>query len=289
MLDFKTQRDKNDFFIALFVLALFGWFLYHFIFSKNETVDIDTLPVPTKVVEEISKDSDGDGISDKNDACPNVKGIAETNGCPTDADGDGVDDANDKCPSIKGSALNDGCPLDSDGDGISDNNDNCPNLAGVASNNGCPLDSDEDGVYDTVDKCPNRKGSAANGGCPEIEIEEAEAAILKKALESVEFETGSANLKPSSKRLLDDVASILHKYGAYKLDISGHTDNEGEAFSNRTLSKRRAEACKTYLMSKDIPSFRMETNGYGESRPLESNDTPEGKKKNRRVEFELHY
>ncbi len=109
-------------------------------------------------------DSDGDGIADKEDACPQAAGIIGMNGCP-DADGDGITDLEDKCPNDAGSADLDGCP-DSDGDGIADINDLCPNEAGSRENGGCP-DSDGDGVPDNLDKCPNEAGLKNLNGCNE--------------------------------------------------------------------------------------------------------------------------
>jgi OmpA-OmpF porin, OOP family len=109
-------------------------------------------------------DSDLDGIADKDDACPNAIGSAEMKGCP-DSDGDGVVDKDDACPSDKGLATLSGCP-DSDGDGVADKNDTCPTVKGLTSMNGCP-DSDADGIADKDDACPNEKGVSAFGGCPD--------------------------------------------------------------------------------------------------------------------------
>ena len=118
-------------------------------------------------------DSDGDGIPDATDDCPNEPGPSSNNGCPVadpDTDGDGVPDSTDACPSDPGPADNNGCPVtDSDGDGIPDTDDNCPNEAGPASNNGCPVaapDGDGDGVPDAEDACPDDPGPADNYGCP---------------------------------------------------------------------------------------------------------------------------
>src|SRR5690606_13298311 len=112
-------------------------------------------------------DTDGDGIEDSKDDCPNEAGLAEFNGCP-DTDGDGVADKDDKCPTVAGLKALAGCP-DADGDGVADGDDKCPNQAGPAANNGCPWpDTDGDGVLDKDDKCPNEVGTVANNGCPEV-------------------------------------------------------------------------------------------------------------------------
>ena len=108
-------------------------------------------------------DTDGDGIYDKYDSCPEVAGLKEFNGCP-DSDGDGIIDGEDACPSVAGLATLNGCP-DADADGIADKDDMCPNAKGTKANNGCP-DSDGDGVVDKDDKCATAAGPRANGGCP---------------------------------------------------------------------------------------------------------------------------
>ena len=132
----------------------------------------------------IALDRDGDGILDKDDACPDVKGIASTdpskNGCPPpppppDRDHDGIIDADDKCPDVPGVPENQGCPADRDHDGIYDKDDACPDEKGVASSdpkkNGCPPDTDGDGILDKDDACPNEPGIKTSdpktNGCPD--------------------------------------------------------------------------------------------------------------------------
>ena len=110
-------------------------------------------------------DSDGDGVTDNLDLCPQMVGLKELNGCP-DSDGDGIADYQDKCPTVAGVKAFSGCP-DSDGDGIADSEDECPNIAGLIENNGCPeTDRDNDGIPDSSDNCPDMAGPADNGGCP---------------------------------------------------------------------------------------------------------------------------
>ena len=110
-----------------------------------------------------AKDTDKDGIPDKDDACPDVAGPKEFNGCP-DTDGDGIPDKDDACPDVAGLKEFNGCP-DTDGDGIADKDDACPEVAGLKEFNGCP-DTDNDGIADKDDKCPDVAGPAENGGCP---------------------------------------------------------------------------------------------------------------------------
>ncbi|MEM6724842.1 MAG: thrombospondin type 3 repeat-containing protein, partial [Bacteroidota bacterium] len=114
-------------------------------------------------------DRDGDGIADKDDRCPDQPGIADFDGCP-DTDADGLADGDDECPDEPGPISNKGCPqpVDTDGDGIVDDSDDCPNTPGIAAFNGCP-DSDGDGVKDSEDDCPNTVGIAAFNGCPDTD------------------------------------------------------------------------------------------------------------------------
>jgi len=121
-----------------------------------------------------SKDSDGDGVKDGDDACPRTPAGVEVDavGCPVDSDGDGVPDYQDRCPNTPAGAQVDsqGCPVDSDGDGVFDGLDRCPNtLAGAeVDQNGCPMDSDGDGVFDGLDRCPDtpRGTEVDQVGCP---------------------------------------------------------------------------------------------------------------------------
>lgn len=122
------------------------------------------------VEEEEIVDSDGDGIADDVDLCPQVPGLEAFFGCP-DTDGDGIQDDRDDCPEQPGDRAMNGCP-DSDNDGVSDKDDECPNLPGTIANNGCPeeelKDTDGDGILDRDDRCPNERGPARNLGCPEV-------------------------------------------------------------------------------------------------------------------------
>ncbi len=122
-------------------------------------------PEPKDEEEEEVLDSDGDGVNDNLDLCPQMVGLKDLNGCP-DSDGDGLADYQDKCPTIAGVKAHAGCP-DTDGDGIIDSEDECPNLAGLAEYKGClPTDKDNDGISDDKDRCPDVAGPADNGGCP---------------------------------------------------------------------------------------------------------------------------
>jgi len=234
-------------------------------------------------------DADGDGIFDTKDKCPELAGVVKNNGCPADTDADGIYDRDDKCPELKGVKENNGCPADADQDGIYDTDDKCPRIKGVKANNGCPADADGDGVYDTEDKCPEKAGTKANKGCPEVKIDETERAILDKALKSVNFLPNKATLTRYSQGILDQVVGLMKKYPDYKLSIVGHTDAIGNDVSNLQLSKDRAKSCLMYIASKGIDANRMSSTGFGESKPIDNNNTPAGRKANRRVEFNLSY
>jgi outer membrane protein OmpA-like peptidoglycan-associated protein len=225
-------------------------------------------------------DSDDDGVSDDEDECPESAGNPRLKGCP-DTDADGVPDKDDECPEIAGPAATKGCP-DRDGDGFNDGDDKCPGIAGTF--NGCP-DTDGDGVSDDLDRCPTQAGEAANSGCPEIKQEVQER--LEYAARAVRFQTGSEKLKEESYIVLSEVAGIMRQYPDYDLTISGHTDNVGSDVTNLALSKRRAEACRKFIVATGINESRISSAGFGESRPVADNATADGRRINRRVEFGL--
>ncbi|MEZ4684489.1 MAG: OmpA family protein [Bacteroidia bacterium] len=231
---------------------------------------------------EKSQDTDGDGILDKDDDCPTVAGLATFRGCP-DTDGDGIMDKADACPDEPGLAKFAGCP-DKDGDGVKDGDDACPEVAGLVELSGCP-DRDGDGIRDGDDRCPDEAGVAEMNGCPEVEEEIIEKlAVITKG---VQFKTGSAELKEASKTVLDEIVSIMDEYPAYSIQIDGHTDNVGDDGMNMTLSQDRASACLEYLVAKGLARERMKSAGYGETQPIDTNNTAAGRQNNRRVDFKL--
>lgn len=240
---------------------------------------------PSALVEvkkpEPPKDTDGDGVIDKEDACPTVPGSKFTNGCP-DTDGDGVTDKEDKCPTVAGIKIFGGCP-DTDGDGIEDAKDKCPKQPGTAKYEGCPTpDTDGDGLNDDYDKCPTVAGIIANGGCPEDKkkIVQEKIDVVSK---EIYFETGSAKLKAISNKALVAIAAELKADANLELEVEGHTDNVGTSAANQKLSEKRANAVKTALVAKGVAKNRITVTGYGETKPIESNDTAAGRAKNRRV------
>ncbi len=229
-------------------------------------------------------DSDGDGVTDKEDECPDAAGDKKMAGCP-DKDKDGISDKKDRCPDKAGALDMQGCP-DRDKDGVADIDDLCPDLKGPKESFGCP-DTDGDGVTDNEDKCKKAKGPKENKGCPEKKLTDDEQHIVDKVFSNLEFETGLAQIKPASFASLDTLADLLVKNPKYRLMISGYTDNVGGKESNKKLSEERAFAVRDYLVTKGVDESRLNAYGYGESNPISDNDTPEGRAKNRRVEFEI--
>jgi len=194
-----------------------------------------------------------------------------------DADGDGVNDNLDKCPGTpSGTPVNaEGCELDSDGDGVVDRLDKCPGTPAGAKvdANGCELDGDKDGVVDRIDECPN---TAAGEKVDEV------GCSYTLRLE-VFFDTASAEIKPESFRDLDLAVSLMQRNELVRGTIEGHTDDRGTDAFNLGLSQRRAASVRQYLIDKGVAASRLESVGYGESRPEADNSTPEGRAQNRRV------
>ena len=231
-------------------------------------------------------DSDNDGIEDSKDDCPNEAGLAEFNGCP-DTDGDGVPDKNDNCPTVAGLKALNGCP-DADGDGVADKDDNCPNEAGPAANNGCPWkDTDGDGVLDKDDKCPNEVGTVANNGCPEVKPTEEVMKQLNEYARTILFDTGKSSFTKDTDPVLKAMTAIFKEYPQADFAIEGYTDSVGSAKSNQLLSERRANAVRDYLVSNGINADRLTAKGFGEENPIDTNKTAAGRKNNRRVEVKL--
>lgn len=245
--------------------------------------------------EETSVDSDGDGVPDSRDKCPTEKedldGFQDDDGCiDPDNDGDGVVDGEDGCPDKPGPKELKGCPADqdTDGDGIPDHLDACPQKPGPKEYNGCP-DTDGDEVPDNEDECPDMFGPPENNGCPyeapPFVLVESDRIRIKG---NILFETGKANIRKQSFKLLDEVASVLAKNPTLgPVLIEGHTDNVGTRALNTDLSNRRAKAVLEYLVNKGINRKRLRSQGFGFDRPITTNDTPLGRAKNRRVEFRL--
>jgi len=240
-------------------------------------------------------DSDQDGVPDYMDLCPGtppeLRKYVDAHGCPQDGDLDGVLDNKDKCPDTPADQRKyvdkDGCTPDSDGDGVPDYRDKCPNTPvearGTVDKDGCPKDTDGDGVLDYQDNCPRVPGVKSNHGCPEIK--KSIKALFQRALHGIQFATGKSDIKPISYLILDPIANALIANPTYLIEIDGHTDNVGKPDANMLLSDRRAEAVRKYLISKGVDAKRMTSHGFGDTKPVATNATVQGKALNRRVEF----
>ena len=268
------------------------------------------------------KDSDGDGVPDDRDLCPNTPKdvMVDENGCPFDDDMDGVPNYLDNCPDTPAGATVDsaGCPMDSDGDGVYDGLDQCPNTPAGATvdSRGCPTDSDGDGVYDGIDQCPNTpRGATVDAtGCPldsdgdgiydgldqcpgtpaGANVDD-RGCLVSIELTDVEFEFDSfeltANAKTYVDRIAEEIMSQVDPQGQGRLELRGHTDSRGAESYNQRLSERRAQAVLDHMLEVEpgLEAYRSRISaiGFGESQPIASNDTDEGRQRNRRVEFHI--
>ncbi|MBN1773294.1 MAG: OmpA family protein [Deltaproteobacteria bacterium] len=251
-------------------------------------------------------DTDGDGIHDRVDACPeepeDPDGFEDEDGCPEpDNDGDTIPDATDACPNepedFDGHRDDDGCPepeIDTDGDTILDEDDGCPTEAedadGFQDEDGCPdTDNDGDTIPDADDDCPN-EAEVVNGvddddGCPDQALVRVEhdRIVLE---EMVHFEFNTAVLRPGSDRILHAVAQVILAHPEYaRVSVEGHTDFRGSAEFNLRLSEQRAERVRDVLVRMGVEPERLETRGFGKTRPIAEGQSLAANRRNRRVEF----
>lgn len=268
------------------------------------------------------KDSDGDGVEDGDDLCPGTpEGVeVDSTGCPLDADMDGVGDYMDRCPNTPRGAVVDanGCPLDSDEDGVFDGLDQCPDTPRGAEvdENGCPSDRDGDGVFFGIDLCPNTPAGVVvdatgcpvdsdgdgvfNGvdACPDTPAGarvDARGCLVQLELRNVEFEFNSFELTRAARAYLSDLAGQIVQQadpeGTGRLELRGFTDSVGAEAYNERLSQSRAEAVRDFLLSASMQMEqfidRLDAVGYGEANPVATNDTEEGRARNRRVELHI--
>jgi len=207
-----------------------------------------------------------------------MKQVAEAGGCGFSVRADEFKDSGDMGDFVKNVFLAKIVKpvMDSDGDGVTDDLDRCPNTPkGVKVDaHGCPLDSDNDGVADYLDKCPNTpKGATVDArGCWTYAAK-------------VMFDINSAEIKSEAYPMLDEAILILEKNPEMKVEIDGHTDNTGSAAYNMNLSERRAKSVMKYFVDKGVEAGQLTTKGFGFTKLAASNDTKEGRTKNRRVEL----
>ncbi len=266
-----------------------------------------------------ARDTDKDGVKDKFDQCPDTPlgALVDEFGCPLDSDGDGVYDGLDNCDDTPKGAIVDivGCPIDTDQDGVPDGIDLCPDtpigvevdiygcpldtdkdgipdfkdqqldtpMGALVDENGVAIDTDGDGVPDGIDKCADTgEGVKVDEfGCPLAKP------ITEKIILNIKYPSGSVEPDKESISILDDLAERLRIYSDVRIEINGYTDALGSSRSNLKLSQKRAEAVMEYLLAKGIAAERMISKGYGEDENffIATNDTPEGRQQNRRVEI----
>ncbi|MCX6150994.1 MAG: OmpA family protein [Ignavibacteriales bacterium] len=254
------------------------------------------------------RDSDGDGIYNGDDKCPDqpedYDGFMDEDGCTDyDNDNDGIKDRVDQCPNrqedFDGFMDEDGCPdVDNDGDGILDFNDQCPNepedFDGFQDTDGCPdFDNDNDGILDKYDKCPNASekfnGYEDEDGCPDEvpapKIEQPKTEPVREIILSAgtTFEIGKSTLSSYAFEELDKIVEVIKNNPGSNWRIEGHTDNTGSNKTNKKISLARANAVLQYFLSKGLVKNRFEVVGLGKDFPVAENRTEAGRAKNRRV------
>lgn len=243
------------------------------VFSGLPEVCIDTPATPNNPTQRFKQcgdviDSDGDGVFDDEDDCPDnteaelTHGV-ETNGCPKDSDNDGVADFRDRCP------MN--TPLE---------------ISRGVNKMGCPKDSDQDGIPDFRDRCLGTPFGAKvdKHGCQEVKR------VIKQILGAdVLFKFDKYSLVDAGKEVLARIATDIKTQLPYvhSIVISGYTDSIGSQAYNQTLSEQRASAVATFLEEQGIPIAKVQSVGYGETQPIASNSTKQGRAKNRRVEISI--
>ncbi|MFH1437178.1 MAG: OmpA family protein [Pseudomonadota bacterium] len=261
---------------------------------------------PEKKPQPVIPDTDGDGILDPDDQCPedpeDPDGFEDEDGCPDlDNDKDGIPDKEDECPDDAEDKDEfedeDGCPdPDNDKDGIPDKEDECPNEPedkdDFEDENGCPdPDNDEDGIPDEKDECPNEPedmdGVEDEDGCPDEDLAKIDEGQIK-IMQKIYFEYNSSKIiGDMSFEVLEAVVKILKDRPDITIRVEGHTDNKGAKEYNKKLSARRANSVKKYLVEQGIDAGRLKTQGLGTAKPVADNSTEEGRAENRRVEFHI--
>jgi len=254
--------------------------------SDRSWSDADNRPAPAR---QPRRDSDGDGIDDASDRCLNTPRGAEVDasGCPVDSDYDGVPNGLDDCPGTLANARDrvdiHGCPVDSDFDGIADYADNCAfNPVGAQVDaRGCPIDTDGDGVPNGLDDCPyTLVGTEVDQyGCIDLTM------LSEPMVLNIDYPSGGFDVDPHNRTRIERLAGLLNFVKDIKLDINGYTDDIGTAPANRALSEKRASRVKGILVFLGVEADRMKVFGRGETNFVASNQTAEGRARNRRIEI----
>lgn len=244
-----------------------------------------------------SRDSDNDGVRDRDDECEDspVGATIDAVGCPVDSDGDGVFDGIDQCDGTPAGAAVDaaGCPSDTDGDGVFDGIDKCDNTpaGAVVDDAGCPVDSDGDGVFDGLDNCPDTPENVKvdKEGCPLTDVEVQLLDTGSLTTNQIVFEFSSAEIDVAQSGILTAIGEAMSDWPELEIEIIGHTDSSGPEEFNLELSQQRAASVLKYLQANfpQISDSQVKASGRGETQPIADNDTAEGRQANRRVEFKV--
>jgi outer membrane protein OmpA-like peptidoglycan-associated protein len=188
---------------------------------------------------------------------------------------------------------------DRDRDSILNRYDTCPDdpedMDGILDRDGCPeVDVDRDGLADDVDRCPTKRetvnGYEDEDGCPDA-VPVAAAALpeplrrFSGTIPGIVFAFDSAAILPASEPVVEAAATALRAYPDVNLVIRGHTDSIADDAYNLALSEARAQAVAAWLAGHGVDAGRLTAEGFGETRPVDTNDTEEGRARNRRVEF----
>jgi OOP family OmpA-OmpF porin len=237
----------------------------------------------------VARDGDGDGVDDDKDACLGTPAgaLVGPNGCSLDSDNDGVPDGLDDCPGTPQSAAGKvdlfGCPVDSDFDGVPDYADNCPTNAvgAIVNEQGCPIDTDGDGIPDGLDDCPGTMTglSVDLHGCVDL------SGFAQPMVLNIDYPPGGFEIDPNSRERLKKLATTLNFVKELKLEIYGYTDNIGTTQANQQMSEKRARRVKDFLVANGVDPDRIRFEGKGETNFVASNQTADGRAKNRRIEI----
>ena len=224
----------------------------------------------TRGTDPLKADTDGDGLTDGEEVL-----TFGSDPLKTDSDGDGIADG-DEVNTFRSNPA----AVDTDGDGIPDGDE-----VNIYRSDPTNIDTDGGGAADGIEV--GRKSNPLN---PRDDMFSSPMVLERGAtviLEGVTFETGSAYLTRESAVALEKAFVALVANPSVKVEIAGYTDNVGRAEGNEKISLRRAEAVKVWLVRKGISALRLSTVGWGMKDPIASNDTAEGRTKNRRIEFRV--
>jgi outer membrane protein OmpA-like peptidoglycan-associated protein/opacity protein-like surface antigen len=241
--------------------------------KKNDWYLFGGLNLAYRLSKNNNKDTDGDGIPDKLDACPDAAGKTENHGCPIQADKVSVVKAEQ--PVIPTPVVM--TPV------VQETQKVIEKATEVVESQ--PVVRTAEPTVEVVREVV--KVETVTPTSSTVVLEKSEETAFNYAFKGVQFETSKAVLLTQSYSSLNNIVKILKKYPTYTMRIEGNTDNQGNEAANQSLSQRRAEACLAYLAKQGIDANRLSAFGLGSTQPIAANNTLEGRQKNRRVEFKL--